>query len=167
MWGVGFSVSPFATISLTFLLLHILPSVVFVLVRTVPLSCSHWHSITKRITAQQPYVAFFLKIKLVCSVKELSSAESGNMGSYSAELLEVSESQQKTGATGTRCWKAETHWEQLAGKEGESKRWNQKGGETCKCRGMEDKMGNGATRVSVSVTLFHMVDALFKRPITL
>lgn len=40
-------------------------------------------------------------------------------------------------------------------------------GGDCKCRGMEDKMGNGATRVSVSVTLFHMVDALFKRPITL
>lgn len=40
-------------------------------------------------------------------------------------------------------------------------------GEKCKGRGMEDKMGNGATRVSFSVTLFHMVEPLFKRPITL
>ena len=40
-------------------------------------------------------------------------------------------------------------------------------GEKCKGRGTEDKMGNGATRVSFSVTLFHMVEPLFKRPITL
>lgn len=40
-------------------------------------------------------------------------------------------------------------------------------GEECKSRGIEDKMENGATRVSFSVTLFHMVEPLFKRPITL
>lgn len=40
-------------------------------------------------------------------------------------------------------------------------------GENCKGKGMEDKMGKGATRVSFSVTLFHMVEPLFKRPITL
>lgn len=45
----------------------------------------------------QPYLALLLKINLVRPVKELSSAESGNTGSYSTELLEVSKSQQKTG----------------------------------------------------------------------
>lgn len=39
--------------------------------------------------------------------------------------------------------------------------------EKCKGSGTEDKMGNEATGVSFSVTLFHMVEPLFKRPITL
>lgn len=33
--------------------------------------------------------------------------------------------------------------------------------------GTEDGIGNGGTRASFSVTLFHMVEPLFKRPITL
>ncbi|KAI3365252.1 hypothetical protein L3Q82_010344 [Scortum barcoo] len=45
----------------------------------------------------QPYLALLLEINLVRPLKELSSAESGNMGGYSAELLEVSKNQQKTG----------------------------------------------------------------------
>lgn len=49
------------------------------------------------LAAPQSYLALLLKIKLVCPVKELSSAESGNMGKYGAELLEVNKSQQKTG----------------------------------------------------------------------
>lgn len=46
------------------------------------------------------YPALLLEIYSACPVKELSSAESGNTGSYSSELLEVSRRQ---GATGTRC----------------------------------------------------------------
>lgn len=40
-------------------------------------------------------------------------------------------------------------------------------GRAVSVEGWRTKMGNGAMKVSVSVTLFHMVDALFKRPITL
>lgn len=55
-----------------------------------------------------------------------------------------------------------------AGQEREGRaRGEARSGEKCKGRRTEDKMGNGATRVSFSVTLFHMVEPLFKRPITL
>lgn len=110
---------------------------------------------------------FLLKINLVCPVKELSSAERGNTGSYSTELLEVSKSQQETGCNRNMMLRGRDTL-RAAGQETEGRaRGEARNREKSKGRGTEDKIGNGATRVSFSVTLFHMVEPLFKRPITL
>lgn len=120
------------------------------------------------LAAPQSYLALLLEIKFVCPVKELSSAESGNMGKCGAELLEFNKSQQKTGCSRNMMSKGRDTL-RAAG----CRRWGWKhevkleNREKSKGRGIEDKMRNGAMRVSFSVTLFHMVEPLFKRPITL
>lgn len=55
--------------------------------------------LAKFCTDRHPYCDVSFKIKLVCPLGELSSAERSNAGSYNTELLEVSESQQKTGCS--------------------------------------------------------------------
>ncbi len=108
-------------------------------------SCSFRGSITYRTAAAQPYLALVLKINLLCPDKELSSAESGNTGSNSIELLEVSESQQKTGCnSNTMLSGRETL--RAAGQEGEvvveGAAWGEaRNREKCKGRGTEDENG--------------------------
>lgn len=90
------------------------------------------------------------------------------------EHLEVSESQQRTRrdtnmmlrgrGTPRAAWPGE--------KEGRKEEKEDEGAKPRKERNVRleertPKWGNGETRVSLSVTLFHMVEPLFKRPITL
>lgn len=80
-------------------------------------------------------------------------------GTAGTELLEVSSRQ---GATETQdMLRAAGRGEGRGGAGREVKP------ETNRNARIEDKMRNGATRVSFSVTVFHMVEPLFKRPITL